>query len=651
MRPQTKQAGSSLYRSGYHFTFRPSRKAAGITLAALPLAFWIGTSIALFSVIPSITAADITSPIAAKLEGLWKAKRRFGPDARGTLIIQRNGSASTADMMGRTLPVHEEKGELAFDLPDGQGSFRGKLETKSGISGHWLRPGTTVNNSRYASAVVLKSEGANRWSGQVDPLEDDFTFYLLLQKKPDGSLSATLRNPERDLGSQLGVERLSLEGGLVKLIGQRRGKVQEAASGGYDADDGVISLNFPNRGGFYDFRREGDESDFYPRGKNPTRYTYERPLTRDDGWPTATLEEAKIDRAGMEKFIQGITEISMDTATAPQIHGVLVARHGKLVLEEYFHGEHRDKLHETRSASKSLVAVVAGAAIEAGAPLRLSSSVYQVMNGGVFPPELDLQKKAMTMEHLLTMSSGYFCDDNNDEAPGNESTMLDQTAQPDYYAYTLNVPLATPPGEQCVYCSASANLALGMVGRATGRNPLETFDRLLGNPLKINRYAWSLDPAGNPYGGGSVQMLPRDFMKFGQLMLNGGMWEGRRVLSREFAARATAPLYHLSNIYYGYLWWSEDFPYKDRTVHAFMSLGAGGQTVTVIPELDLVVAIYSGNYSSGRTVNEITHHYVPRSILPAVHTEGDAKGAPLVERAYNTPYGKSKDGSKVASPR
>ncbi len=61
--------------------------------------------------------------------------------------------------------------------------------------------------------------------------------------------------------------------------------------------------------------------------------------------------------------------------------------------------------------------------------------------------------------------------------------------------------------------------------------------------------------------------LPRDFMKFGQLMLNGGTWEGRRILSREFVEQAAAPLYHLRNVYYGYLWWSEDFPYKNRNVH------------------------------------------------------------------------------------
>ena len=166
----------------------------------------------------------------------------------------------------------------------------------------------------------------------------------------------------------------------------------------------------------------------------------------------------------MEGFIQKLVDMPMDSTDALQIHGVLIARHGKLVLEEYFHGEHRDKLHMTRSASKSVTAVLVGAVMQAGAPLKLSSPVYQVMNGGKLPADLEPQKRTMTLEHLLTMSSGFFCDDNNDAAPGNEETMWDQTAEPDFYRYTMKVPMATPPGENSVYCSASPNLALGPGG-------------------------------------------------------------------------------------------------------------------------------------------------------------------------------------------
>jgi CubicO group peptidase (beta-lactamase class C family) len=159
-----------------------------------------------------------------------------------------------------------------------------------------------------------------------------------------------------------------------------------------------------------------------------------------------------------------------------------------------------------------------------------------------------------------------------------------------------------------------------------------------------------MDPAGHPYGGG-VKFLPRDLMKLGQLMLNDGTWQGRRILSRDFVARATAPLYHLRNLVYGYLWWGTDYSYKNRTVHAFQALGAGGQVVMVIRELDLVIAIYAGNYSSGRTANRIQQELIPRYILPAVRERGDYKSAPVIAREFVTPYGRSPISGRVSGAR
>ena len=594
----------------------------------------------------------IGTATAEELTGLWKAKGRFGPDARGMLILQKDGSNYVADMLGRRVPVRLEAGELMFELPDRLGKFRGKVEGKS-VRGFWLRYGSPVNwdGSTWpvmTSPVMLEADGVNRWRGEVVPHQDDFTFFLYLaETKPDGSLRAVLRNPEFDFGTQQGIERLVREGNRVRLIGRRGDQERDVGTGTYDAETKVITLVFPLRGGSYDFRRDGDASEFYPRGKNAERYSYRAPPAFDDGWSTSTLDAGNIDRTALERFIQKILDAPMDSSDAPQMHGVLIARHGKLVLEEYFHGEHRDKPHMTRSASKSMTAILAGAVMQAGAPLKLSSPVYQIMNGGSFPVDLEAQKRSMTLEHLLTMSSGFFCDDTNDDAPGNEETMWNQTAEPDFYRYTLKVPLATPPGEMSVYCSASPNLALGMVGRATREFPIYSFDRLIAGPMKLGNYAWAMDPAGNPYGGGGAMFLPRDFLKFGQLMLNGGTWEGRRILSREFVDRASARLYHLRNTYYGYNWWGEEFPYKGRNVYSFSALGAGGQVITVVPELDLVVAFYAGNYSS-RIQRDMGHHYVPRFVLPAVREKGDDRSAPVVDREYNTPYGRSTNGSRVS---
>jgi len=164
--------------------------------------------------------------------------------------------------------------------------------------------------------------------------------------------------------------------------------------------------------------------------------------------------------------------------------------------------------------------------------------------------------------------------------------------------------------------------------------------------MSIDHYAWLLDPVGHAYGGGGVRIRARDFIKFGQLMLNGGSWNGRRILDPPFAAAATSAHYHLANVYYGYLWWVEDLPYKDRIVRSYSARGAGGQLVTVVPDLDLVVATMAGNYAS-RVQITYTGQIVPRSIMPAVREPGDDPRAPVQDREFNTLYGRSTDGSRV----
>ncbi|HEX3473860.1 MAG TPA: serine hydrolase, partial [Kofleriaceae bacterium] len=548
----------------------------------------------------------------------------------------------TADFLGGAHPVRADGDQLAFALPGDAGAFRGRLAADGRrITGHWTPPPSVIHGARFAVPAVLEADGADRWRGEIAPLDDVFTLYLRVHRRPDGALAAFLRNPERNIGARYDIDHLECDGSAIRLVGRSGGgPATTLLSGSYDAGHDVLTIELPARGGSYEFHRDGDRSEFYPRGKHAAHYAYQPPPALDDGWPTGTLEDAGISRPGIEAFIQTVVDLPIDSVHAPQIEGVLIARHGTLVLEEYFHGERRDRLHDTRSAAKSLTATIVGAAIHAGAPLAVSSPVYRTMTGGALGQDLDPRKQAMTLEHLLMMRSGYFCDDGDPSAPGNEDTLQSQTDEPDYYRYSLQVPLATPPDQRSVYCSMSPNLALGMVGRATGESGLDTFDRLVGGPLGMARYAWPLDPAGHAYGGGGVRALPRDFMKLGQLMLDGGVWHGHRVLDREFVARASAPLHDLNGIQYGYLWWSIEYPYKDRTLRAWFAAGNGGQTVMVVPALDLVIAIYGGNYSDPPAAVHVQQDLAPTYILPAVREPGDDPRAPVTPRAFTSPYGR-----------
>ena len=587
-------------------------------------------------------AAAGNTPSANELAGLWKAKHDYYSDAHGALVLMKTSSGWQADFRGRRIVVKEVSGVLTFEMPNREGAFRASLQPDGSVErAQWFQPASPANPP-FGSGITFEPDGPGRWRGEVLPMDDTSTAYLMLEKRPDGSLGAFLRHREFNRGVRYDLDRLVRDGNAVQLIGRFRGEKADRVllKGSYEPGEEVLTLAFdPPLDGSYDFRRAGDESDFYPRGRNPGRYGYQPPLQRADGWPIATLDAVNIDRKGIEDFVQWILDMPMDSAETMQIDAILVARHGKLVLEEYFHGFDRDTPHPTRSAAKSLTATLIGAAMQAGLSVSLSSPVYEVMNGGSFPEGLEPRKRAMHLEHLLTMTSGIFCDDGNPDAPGNEEAMTNQSDEPDLYRFYMRAPMDREPGAEAVYCSGDPNLAIGVLHRATGEHPMDLFDRLLGEPLQIARHSWYLSPSRQPYGGGSTNMVPRDFMKLGQLMLNQGTWNGRRVLSEEFVRRASSPLVDLNGIKYGYLWWGVDFPYKGRSVHAYFAGGNGGQGILVVPELDLVVATFGSNYSS-RVGLEIQQGLTPRYILPAVREAGDAKNTPVVPREYKVIYGR-----------
>jgi len=584
------------------------------------------------------------------LSGLWAAKKWFGPDVRGLLVIDRRTDGLHAEIAGRYAAVSQKGSELAFDLAGDQGRFSGRLEKAGAIRGHWIRPPTQLSYGYAASPVLLEPIGPGRWAGMVDPGEDEFSFYIFARRAGDGSYDAVLRNPEFDLGNQQGVRKLVRDADALRLVAARPNQAERVLSTGMiQREPDGFSLTFAGRGGTYDFKRDGDASLAFPRPRSAAPYHYVLPPALGDGWQAATLASERIDRPAMERLVQSIINMKMDEADAPEIHALLIARHGKLVLEEYFHGFSRDQLHTLRSAGKSITGTTIGAALHAKAPLKLDSRVYQVMNGGTFPPGLEARKRDMTLEDLLTMSSGHFCDDTDDKAPGNEDYIGDELRPPNVIDYFMSVPMATDPGTKSVYCSMQPHLALAMLEEATHETPLRIFDRLVARPMKITHYSWPLDTNGRPYGGGSFAIRARDFLKFGQLMLNGGTWNGRRILDAAYVKAASSPQYHLRNVYYGYYWWVEDYPYKNRKIRIYSARGAGGQLLFVAPDLDLVVETMAGNYSNRRGMKYLGN-LIANSIMPAVREPGDDPTGPVKDLDWMSPYGTSADGSRVKRP-
>jgi CubicO group peptidase (beta-lactamase class C family) len=561
---------------------------------------------------------------AARLVGLWGCERVFGPEVRGELTLVREGPRWHASIAGFEAPVRVDQDALTFELPGGRGKFRGRLiRSEAIILGHWIQPKSEhVWGFSYATPIELKPTRRNVWRGQVVPLDDGETMYLVVRREEDGSLGAFLRNPERNLGQFIGPRRVECQGDVVRLTRDR--KDGDALLGRYDTQSGMLSVFFPTESATFDFTRRGrdEATGFYPRTSAEETYVYRRPAAEDDGWETASLAAVGLDPQPITELVRSILKTETKDVTAPCIQALLIARHGKLVLDEYFYGFHRDRLHDMRSAGKTLTSTLVGIALQQGAPLDVTTPVYSLFPQYPRFANDTPRKRKITVEHLLTMTSGYDGDDDNPSSPGSEDRVTSQPGQPvyqpDWYKYTLDLPMACEPGERAVYCTAGIHLLGGIVQNVTGTWLPDFLYEQFARPLDIRQYHLNLGPLDNAYMGGGIQMRPRDFMKLGQLFLSGGRWRGRQVVSKQWVERATRPhsSVHAKNDY-GYTWWIREYRVGETTYRAFRAAGNGGQDLTVIPDLDLVVMFAGGNYNQGPIWWRWGDELLPHSILPA----------------------------------
>jgi CubicO group peptidase (beta-lactamase class C family) len=555
----------------------------------------------------------------ASLTGLWGSERTLGPEVRGELTVIQQGSHGHAEIAGFEAPVRLGRGTLRFALPGDRGEFRGRVtRDATAILGHWIQPGRMGDGVRYATPVELKAVRGDTWRGQVVPLDDRLSLYLVIRPRSDGSVGAFLRDPERNLGMDLPIEHVVCQGEVVRFVGRQEG--EDLLVGRYDRQSDRLSVFFPFYRATLDFTRRGrdEAAGFYPRTPAAATDSYRPPLAEDDGWATASLTDVGLDPGPIRKLVHRILLTETKDVTTPCIQGLLIARHGKLVLEEYFYGFHKERPHDTRSAGKSLASTLIGIAIDRGAPFDVTTPVYALFPKYARFAHDEARKRKMTVEHLLTMTAGFDCDDNTDSSPGNEDRMQTQTEQPDWYKYTLDLPMAHDPGEEAVYCTAGINLLGGIIENTTGEWLPDFLYAQFARPLDIRHYHVNLTPLGTAYMGGGIQMRPRDFLKLGQLFLAGGRWNGRRVISQRWVERATRPHAHFGpDTEYGYAWWIKAFRAGGRTYRAFNAEGNGGQLVIVLPDLDLVVMFTGGNYGNFPTWSKFRDELVPEFIIPA----------------------------------
>ncbi len=331
------------------------------------------------------------------------------------------------------------------------------------------------------------------------------------------------------------------------------------------------------------------------------------PVARDDGWPVASVNEDKlIDRGALCRMTDRLAASSY-----ANVHAVLVVRGGKLVFERYLRGSDEipgriygrrvenvtfdaDTLHNMKSVSKSVASLALGIAIDRGLIRSVNEPIFSF-----FPELSDLrspEKDQIQLSHALTMSMGLKWveatpatgDYDNDEARMHMAW--------DPCRYVLGLAVTAPAGQEFFYNTGALTLISAIIRKATGR-PLDEFARAtLFEPLGITSAEWTR-VRGDTDAGGGLRLRPRDMAKIGQLVLAGGRWNDRQIVSKGWVETSTTPKIEAPDDQsYGYLWWLGRSLHNGREVHWAGALGRGGQSIRIVPGLDLVVVVTAGYY-------------------------------------------------------
>jgi len=345
------------------------------------------------------------------------------------------------------------------------------------------------------------------------------------------------------------------------------------------------------------------------------------PESKHDGWSTTNLESAGISAKPLREM-----ENAIHAGDFKKIGSVLIARQGKLAYEGYFDGD-ANTLRDTRSASKSITDILVGIAIRArklnGVDARvlafLPDRARKVQNP--YP-----RKEKITVEDFLTMSSPLECDDWNDASRGNEERMY---VVEDWSQFILDLPIRGRMhlGEQVElpsygryfsYCTGGVFTLSEVLEKVTGKRTDRFAQEKLFGPLGIRDAQWVYSPLNIPQTGGGLRLRSRDLLKMAQLYLNGGIWQGSRIVDESWVRASTQAHARIDDDpVFGYLWWIRSFKSGGKSYPAFYMNGNGGNKVLVFPGLDMAVVVTSTNFNT-RGMHEQTEKLLTDYILAAV---------------------------------
>ena len=328
-----------------------------------------------------------------------------------------------------------------------------------------------------------------------------------------------------------------------------------------------------------------------------------------------------------------------------QLKAVLISQHGELLFEHYYRGAQANDLRQLQSVTKSVGSALIGIAHRQG-KLTVDQDLEHFFGGLYSMHSGNFQSKAsITLEQLLQQRHGIAWDEEQVDYRDSQNPVQMMAASGDWYRYVLMRPMAATPGTTFNYSTGASTLMSRVIRAATGMGPEEFAQQELFGPLGITQVHWEAyseggmgmgmmdwpDPDEDPPLGFGLWLRARDMLKFGELYLNRGLYQGRRILDAEWidaswtkhSNSTNSDYFPLPGWGYGYQWWiAEGADTRQRSWHVFFASGWGSQAIFVVPELDLVVVTSADNYDyQGADVDAM----LVTRIAPAVNPWLDAR--------------------------
>ncbi len=315
-------------------------------------------------------------------------------------------------------------------------------------------------------------------------------------------------------------------------------------------------------------------------------YVYHAPEKLDDGWRVSSLEAEGVNTERITRLTNQIID-----GKYKGFHSMLIVRNGAIVHEIYFGKYRRRSLHTIYSITKSVTSALIGIAIDKGFIKGVDETIESLLPEYVSAIE-DERVKDIKLKHMLTLTSGLEWDERSYPYGDSRNSEYHQVRSDDWVEYVLRRPLRDEPGSRWIYNTGSIHVLSAVIKSKTGQYANEFAEKYLFEPLGITRYKWNTDPMGYQCTGGThggLRLTTRDIAKFGFLFMNNGKWKGKQVVSSEWVRESTRK--HITAFQtsdYGYLWWRSGFTLMDRRIEFFYAAGYGGQSLTLVPELDLM---------------------------------------------------------------